>query len=92
MSCLRSSLEKSFNRSLSVAAQLGLCLAAAEPLPSRDREGVPMSLRPTKGDESRGPGVPGPYRNAALSVFTPSDPVSPVGATHAWPVAVRGGA
>ncbi len=26
-----------------------------------------MGLRPTKGDESRGPGMPGPYRNAFLS-------------------------
>ncbi len=50
-----------------------------------------MGLRPTKGDESRGPGMPGPYGNAALSAFTPSDPVRPVGATHAWPVAVQGG-
>ncbi len=51
-----------------------------------------MGLRATKGDESRGPGMPGPYKNASLSAFTPSDPLSPVGATHAWPVAVRGGA
>ncbi len=28
-----------------------------------------MGLRPTKGDESRGPGMPGPYRKASFRAY-----------------------